>query len=153
MTKTTMAICTATIASVFAALALATWSTGHLSVREAHASGVSARSESARAVSGLTQGRAAPSKLVGTVGPGDTIALKTASGKRVSLVSRGTYALTVKDRSDDHNFYLSGPGVKKQITGVGFVGTKTVTVKLGAGRYTFVCNPHADDMRGGFSVR
>jgi plastocyanin len=125
MTKTTMAICTATIASLFAALALATWSTAS----------------------------AAPSKLVGTVGPGDTIALKTASGKRVSLVSRGTYALTVKDRSDEHNFYLSGPGVKKQITGVGFVGTKTVTVKLGAGKYTFVCNPHADDMRGGFSVR
>jgi plastocyanin len=125
MTKTTMAICTATIASLFAALALASWSTAS----------------------------AAPSKLVGTVGPGDTIALKTASGKRVSLVSRGTYALTVKDRSDEHNFYLSGPGVKKQVTGVGFVGTKTVTVKLGAGKYTFVCNPHADDMRGGFSVR
>ncbi len=125
MTKTTMAICTATIASLFAALALASWSTAS----------------------------AAPSKLVGTVGPGDTIVLKTASGKRVSLVSRGTYALTVKDRSDEHNFYLSGPGVKKQVTGVGFVGTKTVTVKLGAGKYTFVCNPHADDMRGGFSVR
>jgi plastocyanin len=125
MTKTTMAICMATLASLFAALALATWSTAS----------------------------AAPSKLVGTVGPGDTIALKTASGKRVSVVSRGTYALTVKDRSDEHNFYLSGPGVKKQITGVGFVGTKTVTVKLGAGKYTFVCNPHADDMRGAFSVR
>jgi plastocyanin len=125
MTKTTMAICTATIASLFAALALATWSTAS----------------------------AAPSKLVGKVGPGDTIALKTASGKRVSVVSRGTYAITVRDASDEHNFYLSGPGVKKQITGVGFVGTKTVTVKLGAGKYTFVCNPHADDMRGGFSVR
>ena len=125
MTKSTMAITTAAIASLFAALALATWSTAS----------------------------AAPSKLHGTVGPGDTIALKTASGKRVSLVSRGTYAITVKDGSDQHNFYLSGPGVKKQITGVGFVGTKTVTVKLGAGKYTFVCVPHADDMRGGFTVR
>jgi plastocyanin len=125
MTKTTMGICAATIAGLFAALALATWSTAS----------------------------AAPSKLVGKVGPGDTIALKTASGKRVSIVSRGTYAITVKDGSDEHNFYLSGPGVKKQITGVGFVGKKTVTVKLRAGKYTFVCNPHADDMRGGFSVR
>ena len=125
MTKKTMAICTATIASLFAALALATWSTAN----------------------------AAPSKLVGKVGPGDTIALKTASGKRVSLVSRGTYSITVRDASDEHNFYLSGPGVKKQITGVGFVGTKTVTAKLGAGKYSFVCVPHADDMRGGFSVR
>jgi plastocyanin len=125
MTKSTMAMTTAAIASLFAALALATWSTAS----------------------------AAPSKLRGTVGPGDTIALKTASGKRVSLVSRGTYSLTVRDSSDEHNFYLSGPGVKKQITGVGFVGTKTVTVKLGAGKYSFVCTPHADDMRGGFSVR
>ena len=125
MTKSTMAITTAAIASLFAALALATWSTAS----------------------------AAPSKLAGTVGPGETIALTTASGKRVSLVTRGTYAITVKDRSDEHNFYLSGPGVKKQITGVGFVGTKTVTIKLRAGKYTFVCNPHADDMRGGFSVR
>ena len=125
MTKSTMAITTAAIASLFAALALATWSTAS----------------------------AAPSKLRGTVGPGDTISLKTASGKRVSLVSRGTYAITVRDSSDEHNFYLSGPGVKKQITGVGFVGTKTVTVKLGAGKYSFVCVPHADDMRGGFSIR
>jgi hypothetical protein len=125
MTKTTMAICTATIASLFAALALATWSTAS----------------------------AAPSKLVGKVGPGDTIALKTASGKRVVMVSRGTYAITVRDGSDEHNFYLSGPGVRKQITGIAFVGTKTVNVKLRPGKYTFVCNPHADDMRGGFSVR
>ena len=125
MTKSTMAITTAAIASLFAALALATWSTAS----------------------------AAPSKLRGTVGPGETIALKTAAGKRVSLVSRGTYSITVRDSSDEHNFYLSGPGVRKQITGVGFVGTKTVTVKLGAGKYTFVCTPHSDDMRGGFTVR
>jgi plastocyanin len=125
MTKTTMAICTATIASLFAAVALATWTTAS----------------------------AAPSKLRGSVGPGETIALKTAAGKRVSMVSRGTYAITVKDGSDEHNFYLSGPGVKKQITGVGFVGTKTVTVKLNAGKYTFVCTPHSDDMRGAITVR
>jgi plastocyanin len=125
MTKSTMAICTAAIASLFAALALATWTTA----------------------------TAAPSKLLGKVGPGETIVLKTASGKRVSVVSRGTYAITVTDASGEHNFYLSGPGVKMQITGVGFVGKKTATVKLGPGKYTFVCSPHADDMRGGFSVR
>jgi hypothetical protein len=125
MTKSTMAICTAALASLFAALALATWTTAN----------------------------AAPSKLVGKVGPGDTIALKTASGKRLSMVNRGTYAITVTDTSAEHNFYLSGPGVKKQITGVGFVGKKTVTVKLGSGKYTFICVPHADDMRGGFTVR
>jgi plastocyanin len=153
MTKSTMSICTAAIASLFAVVALATWTTGHLTVREAHASGVSARPESAQADSGLTQGRAAPSKLRGAVGPSETISLKTATGKRVSMVGRGTYAITVTDRSDEHNFYISGPGVRKQITSVGFVGTKTVTVKLRSGKYAFVCTPHSDDMRGAFTVR
>jgi plastocyanin len=125
MTKSRLALGTATIASLLAALALATWSTAS----------------------------AAPSKLTGTVGPGETIALKTASGKKVSMVSRGTYAITVRDRSDEHNFLISGPGTRKQITGVGYVGSKTVTVRLAPGRYTFVCVPHADDMRGGFTVR
>jgi plastocyanin len=125
VTKRMVAIGTAGIASLFAALALATWSTA----------------------------TAAPSKLVGKVGPGETIVLKTASGKRVSMVSRGTYSITVTDASDEHNFYLSGPGVRKQITGVGFVGKKTVAVRLAAGKYSFVCTPHSDDMRGGFTVR
>jgi hypothetical protein len=26
-------------------------------------------------------------------------------------------------------------------------------VKLGAGKYTFVCTPHANAMKGGFNVR
>jgi plastocyanin len=112
-------------ASLLAALALATWTTAS----------------------------AAPSKLTGSVGPGETISLKTASGKRVSLVNRGTYRITIRDRSDEHNFYVSGPGLRKQLTSVGFVGTKTVTVRLRAGKYRFVCTPHADDMNGGFRVR
>jgi plastocyanin len=96
---------------------------------------------------------AAPSKLKGSVGPGETISLKTAAGKRVSMVSRGTYAITISDRSDEHNFYVSGPGIRKQLTGVDFVGTKTVTVKLRSGKYAFVCTPHSDDMNGRFVVR
>ena len=119
------AIGTGLVASLLAALALATWSTAG----------------------------AAPSKLKGSVGPGETISLKTASGKRVSMVSRGTYQLTVTDRSDEHNFYVSGPGLKKQITSVSFTGTKTVTVKLRPGKYAFVCTPHSDDMNGVFRVR
>jgi hypothetical protein len=59
----------------------------------------------------------------------------------------------VRDRSDEHNFALRGLGVSPALTGVDFVGTKTVTVKLGAGRYTFVCTPHSDDTRGSFSTR
>jgi plastocyanin len=116
---------TGLVASLLAALALATWSTA----------------------------TAAPSKLKGSVGPSETISLKTANGKKVSMVSRGTYAITVRDRSDEHNFFISGPGLRKQITSVGFVGTKTVTVKLRSGKYRFVCTPHSDDMNGGFNVR
>ena len=113
------------VTSLLAAIALATWSTAS----------------------------AAPTKLRGSVGPGATISLKTAAGKRVSIVGRGTYAITVSDRSNEHNFFLSGPGLRKQLTGIGFVGTKTVTVTLRKGKYSFVCTPHADDMNGGFTVR
>jgi len=96
---------------------------------------------------------AAPQKLVATVGPGYTISLKTAAGKRVNTLTRGTYAIAVKDRSDEHNFYVRGPGVSKAFTGVDFVGTKTINVRLGSGRYAFVCTPHSDEMHGSFSVR
>jgi hypothetical protein len=96
---------------------------------------------------------AAPQKLIGTVGPGYTIALKTSSGKKVTSLTRGTYTITVRDRSDEHNFFMRGPGLTKAMTGVDFVGTKTVTVQLRSGKYGFVCTPHADEMHGGFSVR
>jgi plastocyanin len=97
--------------------------------------------------------QAAPTKLMGTVGPGATISLKTTTGKRVSVLPRGSYQIVVRDRSDDHNFAMRGPGVNRTLTGVDFVGTKTVTVKLGAGRHTFVCTPHSDEMRGSFGIR
>jgi plastocyanin len=120
-----LTIGTGLVASLIAALALATWSTAS----------------------------AAPSKLKGSVGPSETISLKTASGKKVSMVTRGTYQVTVTDRSDEHNFFVSGPGLRKQITSVGFTGTKTVTLKLRPGKYAFVCTPHSDDMNGVFRVR
>ena len=51
------------------------------------------------------------------------------------------------------DFRLRGPGVNKIFSTVGAVGTKTVTVRLGAGRYQFLCQPHAAAMHGAFSVR
>ena len=96
---------------------------------------------------------AAPQKLVGTVGPGYSISLKTVSGKRVNALTRGTYSIAIKDRSDEHNFFMRGPGVSKMFTGIEFVGTKTITVRLNSGRYAFVCTPHSDEMHGSFSVR
>ena len=52
-----------------------------------------------------------------------------------------------------HNFHLRGPGgVNKQITAIGFVGTKTVVVKLVRGTYKYVCDPHFTSMHGSFRV-
>ena len=89
---------------------------------------------------------AATPSIKGVVGPGETISVSAKPKKA------GIYKLIVRDRSDEHNFHLRGPGVNVA-TGVGFTGTKTFTVKLKPGKtYTFVCDPHADDMRGSFKV-
>jgi len=91
-------------------------------------------------------------KLTGTVGPGFTISLKRFSKPLVSLKA-GTYSITVSDKSGIHNFHLRGPGgVNKEISAVGFVGTKTVTVKLVKGIYRYVCDPHSFTMKGSFKV-
>jgi plastocyanin len=94
---------------------------------------------------------AATPKLTGTVGPGFTISLKKA-GRAVTSLKAGTYSITVSDKSAIHNFHLTGPGVNKEITAVGFVGTKTVVVKVKKGVYKFVCDPHASTMKGSFKV-
>jgi plastocyanin len=95
---------------------------------------------------------AASPTLIGTVGPGFTISLKTAAGKNVTTLKRGTYAITIKDRSRMHDFRLRGPGVNRVFSSVAAVGTNTATVRLAAGRYQFVCQPHASAMHGAFRV-
>jgi plastocyanin len=91
-------------------------------------------------------------KLTGTVGPGFTITLKKA-GKTVKTLKAGRYTITVSDKSNIHNFHLTGPGLNKEITTVSFVGTKTVTVILRKGKtYKFVCDPHATTMKGSFKA-
>ena len=91
-------------------------------------------------------------KLTGTVGPGFTITLKKL-GKKVITVKAGTYSITVSDKSNIHNFHLRGPGrVNREITTIGFVGTKTAIVKLVKGTYTYICDPHFSTMKGTFKV-
>ncbi len=97
--------------------------------------------------------QAATPKLIATVGPGFTISLKTAAGKNVTTLKPGTYAITVRDRSRIHDFRLRGPGVNKVFSSVAAVGTRSLTVRLRAGRYQFTCQPHASAMHGAFSVR
>jgi plastocyanin len=88
--------------------------------------------------------------LDATVGPGFTITLDQ-NGKSVSTLAPGTYTINVDDKSDIHNFHLTGPGVDKA-TDVGGTGTETWTVDLEAGSYHFQCDPHASSMNGSFTV-
>ena len=81
-------------------------------------------------------GAMTPTKLTGTTGPGFVISLKKGTAK-VRTVKPGKYTITVRDRSNIHNFRLKGPGLNRQITTLGFVGTKTVTVMLKRGKYTY----------------
>jgi hypothetical protein len=61
--------------------------------------------------------------------------------------------IVVRDRSDEHNFRLIGPGVNKA-TGVDFTGGATWRVRLLKGKtHRFVSDPHASHMRGSFRGR
>jgi plastocyanin len=96
----------------------------------------------------------AQTRLIGTVGTNDsfTISLTTAAGNPVRDISPGTYEIEVRDRSDMHNFHLSGPGVNRS-TSVDFVGTVTWTVTLAdESRYEYVCDPHESQMNGSFTT-
>lgn len=98
-------------------------------------------------------GSAATAKTVnGTVGPGFTIGL-TMQGKKVTRLKGGTrYRFVISDRSGAHDFHLSGPGVDRVLTGVGFTGTKSFVLTLKKGGYRFVCDPHSGVMHGRFVV-
>jgi hypothetical protein len=88
----------------------------------------------------------------GTVGPGFTIDLKL-GGKKVTKLKAGVrYRFAISDRSSIHDFHLTGPGVNKVITGVGFTGTKSIVLALKKGTYRFLCDPHAGSMRGTFRI-
>jgi plastocyanin len=104
----------------------------------------------ATALSLVASSAAAPVKLVGTVGPGFTITLKKGSTK-VTKLKHGKYTFVIHDKSNLHNFHLKGP-VGKNMTSVSFVGTKTFTLTLKPGKYTYVCDPHAAIMHGSFKV-
>jgi plastocyanin len=92
-------------------------------------------------------------KLALTSGPGYTITLATAAGKKVRTMRTGTYTVVVRDRSAIHNAHLVGPGANR-FTTVPYKGTRTWKVKLArAGTLQFLCDPHArQGMRGSAKV-
>src|SRR6476469_3418438 len=95
----------------------------------------------ALAVPGLAPAAPRSNTLVGIDGPGFTITMSK------TTVKGGTYTIVIHDKSNIHNFHLTGPGVNK-LTSVLWVGTKTWTVTLKKGVYRFVCDPHATTMKG-----
>jgi plastocyanin len=108
------------------------------------------------ALAALVAALAVPSALAttptlnGLVGPGFNISLKKGT-KTVKTLKAGTYIVKVSDKSNAHNFHLTGPGVNK-LTSVGKTGTSTWKLKLKKGTYKFVCDPHASFMKGSFRV-
>ena len=105
----------------------------------------------ALAIGGSVAVAQAATTLNATVGPGFTIGMKKGSSKVTSL-SAGSYTIKVSDKSNIHNFHLTGPGVNKK-TSVPSTGTTTWNVTLKKGTYRFVCDPHAQMMKGSFTVR
>jgi plastocyanin len=90
--------------------------------------------------------------LLASVGPGMTISLTTSAGAPVTQLDPGTYDIQINDQSAEHNFRIFGPGGVNAGTGVEFVGTTTVTVTLGDGQFTYICDVHPYDMIGQFAV-
>jgi len=84
--------------------------------------------------------------LNGSVGPGFEISLAGTDG-----LTAGSYTLVVNDQASIHNFHLTGPGVDVA-TDVGAEGEESFEVELQAGEYMFVCDPHASQMNGSFTV-
>lgn len=90
--------------------------------------------------------------LVGTDGPGYTITL-TQNGKAVKTLKHGTYKFVIHDKASIHAWSLDGPhGFAKDFTKIPFVGTKTATVVLKAGKYKFYCPNHESMMFGHFTA-
>ncbi|HEX9416811.1 MAG TPA: plastocyanin/azurin family copper-binding protein [Gaiellaceae bacterium] len=104
------------------------------------------------AIASTALSRPAVTTLNGTVGPAFTIKL-TKGGVKVTKLTAGKYKFKIADKSNAHDFSLKGPGMNKHLTGVGFVGNKTVSVTLKKGKYTYYCSVHPTLMKGSFTVK
>ena len=71
----------------------------------------------------------------------------------MKTLKAGTYTVVIHDDSSIHNYELDGPNGKSwTFTSVGFVGTKSFTLKLVAGKYKAYCAPHESIMFQHFTV-
>jgi hypothetical protein len=106
---------------------------------------------SATAFSGSTSA----TTLVGTVGPNSVFKITlTKGGKKVTSLKAGSYKFVIHDKASIHAFNLDGPhGFAHDFTKIPFVGTKTATIKLKAGKYKYYCPNHESLMFGHFTVK
>ena len=107
----------------------------------------------ALAAGALASGASHP-QLIGVVGKNDAYKISlTSNGKLVKTLKAGTYTLVIHDDSALHNYELDGPhGKSWTFTSVPFKGTKTVTLKLVAGKYKAYCSAHESIMFQHFTV-
>jgi hypothetical protein len=89
--------------------------------------------------------------LEGFTGSDFAIALIGSDFAPVQRLEAGTYTIRVHDRSPDHNFRLTGPGVNVATT-LEAVGDRELSVRLTGGTYSFLCDPHTLTMLGTFVV-
>ena len=92
--------------------------------------------------------------LIGVVGKNNAYKISlTFGGKVAKTLKAGTYTVVIHDDSAMHNYELDGPNGKSwTFTSVPFVGTKTFTLKLLAGKYKAYCSPHESVMFQHFTV-
>jgi hypothetical protein len=99
--------------------------------------GSSSGGTSSGGTSSSGSGAALLGTLVGRVNPAGKLAL-TYGGIPVTKIKAGRYKFTVADKSPKRSFMVKKTGgATTTVSSVAFVGTHSVTVSLGKGKYTF----------------
>lgn len=99
-----------------------------------------------------TGGTTTGTKLIGSVASDAfTITLTTEDGAAVTSLPAGDYTLEIVDKTDIHNFHLTGEGVDvtSEVSGQ---EDENYDITLVAGSYHYQCDPHASSMNGDFEV-
>jgi hypothetical protein len=94
----------------------------------------------------------APTLLHATVGPYRVIQLQDAEGTAVERVRAGLVSFRIRDHSSTVSFCLKGPGMNRALATLAFAGTRTVTLRLRRGAYTYYDASEPGAMRGTFRV-
>jgi hypothetical protein len=95
--------------------------------------------------------------LRASVGPGQTITLRAASGARVTQLDAGSYLVVATDRSLQENFHLRGPDIDRR-TGRQFRGTVRWRLQIGlaapfGSRYSYRSDRPGSKLHGTFTIR